>query len=54
VPSLEAAAAPYLHAGAATLADRFDAGIGGGDKHGHTSQLTTAQIADLMRTSGPL
>ena len=39
--------APYLHDGrAATLADRFT--VGGGDMHGRTSQLTAAQIADLV------
>jgi hypothetical protein len=41
--------APFLHDGrAATLADRFDPAIGGGDKHGHTAQLSAAQIADLL------
>ena len=40
--------APYLHDGSApTLADRFKV-QGGGDKHGHTSQLTSAQISDLV------
>lgn len=40
---------PLLHDGCATtLADRFTATCGGGDKHGHTSQLTAAQIADLV------
>jgi mono/diheme cytochrome c family protein len=40
--------APYLHDGrAATLADRFGPG-GGGDQHGFTSQLSPAQIADLV------
>ena len=39
--------APYLHDGrAATLFDRFT--VGGGDQHGRTSQLTQAQIADLV------
>ncbi|HUJ58801.1 MAG TPA: c-type cytochrome [Kofleriaceae bacterium] len=38
---------PYLHDGVATtLADRFTAA--GGDMHGHTSQLTPAQISDLI------
>jgi hypothetical protein len=50
VPSLRGVAwrAPYMHDGcAATLADRFGS-CGGGDKHGHTSQLGAAQIADLV------
>ena len=50
VPSLRGVAwrAPYMHDGCAvTLADRFGA-CGGGDKHGHTSQLGAAQIADLV------
>ena len=39
--------APFLHDGrAATLTDRFS--VGGGDSHGKTSQLTAAQIADLV------
>ena len=49
VPSLNGVGgrAPFLHDGSApTLADRFGA-QGGGDKHGHTSQLTPAQISDL-------
>jgi mono/diheme cytochrome c family protein len=51
VPSLLGVGArpPFLHDGcAATLADRFAATCGGGDKHGHTSQLTPAQLADLV------
>lgn len=41
--------APFMHTGcAATLAQRFDATCGGGDKHGHTSQLTAADIDDLV------
>jgi mono/diheme cytochrome c family protein len=51
VPSLRAIAdrAPYMHDGCAkTLTDRFLPGCGGGDKHGKTSQLTDAQIADLV------
>jgi cytochrome c peroxidase len=41
--------APYLHDGrAATLRDRFDPALGGGDSHGHTSQLSAAQIDDLV------
>jgi hypothetical protein len=50
VPSLLGIAArpPFMHDGCATtLADRFGA-CGGGDKHGHTSQLTAAQVADLV------
>jgi hypothetical protein len=50
VPSLVgvAARAPFMHDGCAkTLRDRF--GIcGGGDTHGHTSQLTPAQVDDLV------
>jgi hypothetical protein len=42
------ARAPFLHDGcAATLADRFGP-CGGGDLHGHTSQLTGAQQAELI------
>jgi len=50
VPSLlgVGARAPFMHDGcAATLADRFGA-CGGGDAHGKTSQLTAAQLADLV------
>ena len=50
VPSLLGLAwrAPYLHDGRApTLRARFDAS-GGGDMHGHTSQLTSAQLDDLV------
>ena len=50
VPSLVGvgARAPYMHDGcAATLRDRFGA-CGGGDNHGHTSQLTEAQLSDLI------
>jgi mono/diheme cytochrome c family protein len=40
---------PYLHNGCATtLRDRFDPACGGGDKHGVTSKLSTAQIGDLV------
>jgi hypothetical protein len=49
VPSLRGVGwrAPFLHTGCATtLADRFGP-CGGGDKHGHTSQLSSANIADL-------
>lgn len=40
--------APFLHDGcAATLTDRFGA-CGGRDQHGVTSQLTAAQVSDLV------
>ncbi|HTA19633.1 MAG TPA: c-type cytochrome [Polyangia bacterium] len=51
VPSLRGVAwrAPYMHTGCATtLADRFSGACGGGDKHGATSTLTTAQIGDMV------
>jgi mono/diheme cytochrome c family protein len=51
VPSLRGVSwrAPFMHDGcAATLADRFSPGCGGGDKHGATSALTAAQRADLV------
>jgi cytochrome c peroxidase len=51
VPSLIAVGyrAPYLHNGcAATLLDRFNPACGGGDQHGHTSQLTPSQLSDLV------
>jgi hypothetical protein len=39
--------APYLHDGcAATLGERFGS-CGGGDAHGHTSQLTLGEVRDL-------
>ena len=39
---------PYMSNGcAATLSDRFGP-CGGGDKHGHTSQLSASDIADLV------
>jgi hypothetical protein len=50
VPSLLGLAwrAPYMHQGCApTLAARFDS-CGGGDDHGHTSQLSAEQRADLV------
>jgi mono/diheme cytochrome c family protein len=51
VPSLRGVSwrAPFMHDGcAATLADRFEsASCGGGDKHGATSQLSSAQLGDL-------
>jgi hypothetical protein len=49
VPSLRGVGwrAPFLHDGRApTLADRFKP-MGGGDRHGETSQLEPADIADL-------
>ncbi|HEX5658790.1 MAG TPA: cytochrome-c peroxidase [Polyangiales bacterium] len=40
---------PFMHDGCAeTLEARFDPSCGGGDQHGHTSQLTLAQITDLV------
>jgi mono/diheme cytochrome c family protein len=41
---------PYMHNGCAkTLRDRLtDASCGGGDNHGKTSDLTSAQISDLL------
>ncbi|HEY5943944.1 MAG TPA: c-type cytochrome [Kofleriaceae bacterium] len=50
VPSLLGVAArpPYMHDGcAATLRDRFGT-CGGGDLHGKTSNLTEAQLSDLI------
>lgn len=50
VPPLHGLAwhAPYLHNGCApTLRDRFGR-CGGGDAHGHTSQLSRSQIDDLV------
>jgi mono/diheme cytochrome c family protein len=50
VPSLVGVGgrAPYLHNGcAATLEARFGA-CGGGDAHGHTSQLSATELADLI------
>jgi cytochrome c peroxidase len=47
--------APFLHDGRArTLADRFDPSLGGGEKHGHTAQLSPDQLADLMAYLGSL
>lgn len=52
VPSLRGVAwrAPYMHNGcSATLSGRFNnAYCDGGDAHGKTSQLTAAQLADLV------
>jgi len=40
---------PYLHNGCATtLHDRFNPDCGGGDRHGITSKLSSAQIDDLV------
>jgi cytochrome c553 len=50
VPSLRGVSfrAPLMHDGcAATLADRFGP-CGGGDQHGHTSQLSDGQRSDLI------
>jgi hypothetical protein len=50
VPSLVGVAyrGPWIHTGcAATLRDRFDPACGG-DKHGETAQLSSAQIDDLV------
>jgi cytochrome c peroxidase len=50
VPSLHGVSfrTPLMHNGcAATLADRFNSTCGGGDQHGHTSQLSPTQIGDL-------
>lgn len=51
VPSLVGVSfrTPVMHSGCATtLTARFDPACGGGDRHGHTSDLTDAQIADLV------
>jgi hypothetical protein len=51
VPSLHGVGyrAPFLHNGCAvTLRDRFDPGCGGGDQHGHTSQLSDDDVSDLI------
>jgi mono/diheme cytochrome c family protein len=52
VPSLLGlgARAPYMHDGCApTLRDRFlSESCGGGEAHGHTAQLSSAQIDDLV------
>jgi len=40
---------PLMHDGCATsLRQRFDAACGGGDMHGHTSQLAAAELDDLI------
>jgi hypothetical protein len=51
VPSLRGVGyrAPFLHDGRApTLLERFDPTRGGGDLHGHTSQLNQAHVGDLI------
>jgi cytochrome c553 len=54
VPTLIGVAArrPYMHDGcAATLQDRFDpaqSACNGGDQHGHVSQLSQTDVADLI------
>jgi DNA-binding beta-propeller fold protein YncE/mono/diheme cytochrome c family protein len=51
VPSLVGVGyrAPFLHDGrAATLRDRFDPRIGGGDAHGTTSGLSDSEITDVI------
>jgi hypothetical protein len=52
VPSLigVGARAPYMHTGCAkTLRSRFtETACGGGDTHGHTSQLSEIELADLI------
>jgi hypothetical protein len=51
VPSLVGVSgrAPFMHTGcAATLLDRFTPACGGGDTHGHTSQLSADQLSDLV------
>ena len=52
VPSLRGVAwrAPFMHDGcAATLTDRFgNTTCGGGDKHGMSTTLTSAQVGDLV------
>lgn len=41
--------APFIHDGCApTLADRFNPACGGGDAHGSTSSLGSAEIGDLV------
>jgi mono/diheme cytochrome c family protein len=40
---------PVMHDGCATtLRERFDPACGGGDRHGHTSHLSEAQLGDLI------
>jgi hypothetical protein len=51
VPSLVGVVhrAPFMHDGcAASLRDRFAESCGGGDRHGRTSHLTSAQVDDLV------
>ena len=41
--------APFMHDGCAkTMRERFEPACGGGDKHGKTSHLSEAQLADLV------
>lgn len=41
--------APFMHDGCAeTLTERFEPNCGGGDAHGKTSQLSAAEVADLV------
>jgi hypothetical protein len=38
-----------MHDGcAASLVERFDPSCGGGEQHGHTSQLNASQLSDLI------
>jgi len=51
IPSLRSIEyrAPFMHDGCApTLRARFDLACGGGDQHGHTSQLSDADLDDLV------
>jgi hypothetical protein len=51
VPSLVGVGyrSPLMHDGCAeTLRDRFDPACGGGDNHGHTSQLSETELDDLI------
>jgi hypothetical protein len=57
VPSLigVGSRAPYIHDGCAkTLTDRFDPACGGGDQHGITSNLSAAQVSDLVAYLGTI
>jgi cytochrome c peroxidase len=51
VPSLRGVSfrVPLMHDGCAqSLRDRFEPACGGGDRHGHTSQLEPPQIDELI------
>jgi hypothetical protein len=51
VPSLHGVSfrTPLMHNGcAASLVQRFDPSCGGGEQHGHTSQLSASQLSDLI------